>query len=329
MSGRRWRGALGGAVLLSCAIAAGGWYWLRSMLPPPATAAALDPERARLATRFLDLLDAGDVEAALAMTTPKMQEGLGNGRMDAIWRDLPSRLGPRRERHAPRGESVDGRPVVTIALEFAPATLDARVVFDDQQRIAGFWLVPGRKPAAPASVATDRFAEKLATVAGLPGTLTLPRGDGPFPALVFVHGSGPNDRDETLGPNRPFRDLAHGLAERGIASLRYDKRTLVAPQSFADGDFDIDEETTDDAVAAVRMLRSDARIDPRRVFVLGHSQGAMMAPRIAQRVEVAGLVLLAAPARPLQEIYIAQLRYLGAPRPKRKRRKRASPQATR
>ncbi|MDZ7606573.1 MAG: hypothetical protein U5K79_13515 [Cyclobacteriaceae bacterium] len=57
--------------------------------------------------------------------------------------------------------------------------------------------------------------------------MTLPKGKNSFPIVLFVHGSGPNDRDETIGPNKPFRDIAYGLAEKGIASLRYDKRTFV------------------------------------------------------------------------------------------------------
>lgn len=123
-----------------------------------------------------------------------------------------------------------------------------------------------------------------------------------------MHGSGPQDRDEQIGPNRPFRDIAHGLAAQGIAVLRYDKRTRVHPQQFVGKDFTIDQETTDDAVAAVALLDTTTGIDPKRVFVFGHSQGAMLAPRIASRSGhgVAGLVLFAAPARKLLDILLEQ-----------------------
>jgi dienelactone hydrolase len=122
-----------------------------------------------------------------------------------------------------------------------------------------------------------------------------------------VHGSGPQDRDETVGPNRPFLDIARGLAAQGIAVLRYEKRTKARPQDYADGNVTIDNETTDDAVAAVAALRATPGIDPARVFVLGHSQGGMMAPRIATKSgHVAGVILLAAPARPLLDILIEQ-----------------------
>jgi dipeptidyl aminopeptidase/acylaminoacyl peptidase len=127
------------------------------------------------------------------------------------------------------------------------------------------------------------------------------------PAVVLVHGSGAMDRDETIGPNRPFLDIARGLAAQGIAVLRYEKRSKARPQDFASGAFTIDDETTDDAVAAVAALRATKGIDPARVFVFGHSQGAMMAPRIAAHSgHVAGLVLLAAPARPLLDILVEQ-----------------------
>ena len=124
-----------------------------------------------------------------------------------------------------------------------------------------------------------------------------------------MHGSGAHDRDESIGPNKPFLDIARGLAAQGIAVLRYEKRTKSRPQDFTAGPFGVDEETTYDAVLAVDALRKADGIDPKRVFVLGHSQGGMMAPRIAAMSgHVAGLVLLAAPARPLLDIVIEQNR---------------------
>jgi len=168
-------------------------------------------------------------------------------------------------------------------------------------------LLPAQAAGAatvPASTADAAFVERdsaVPTPAGpLPATLTLPRGAGPFPALVLVHGSGPGDRDESFGGTRPFRDLAHGLAAHGIAVLRYEKRTRAYPLAFAGGRFDVDDETTDDAVAAIDVLAHAPGIDAHRVFVLGHSQGGLLAPRIATRSgKVAGAVLWAAPARPL------------------------------
>ena len=122
------------------------------------------------------------------------------------------------------------------------------------------------------------------------GVVHRPHGDGPFPAVLLVHGSGPHDRDESVGPNRPFLDIARGLAAQGVAVLRYEKRSKAHPDAYvAAGALTIDSETTDDAVAALRTLAGVPGVDPARVFVLGHSQGGMMAPRIAARSIDAGV----------------------------------------
>ncbi len=142
-----------------------------------------------------------------------------------------------------------------------------------------------------------------------PATLCLPRkGAGPFPVIVLVHGSGPLDRDETFGPNKPFRDLAWGLASRGIATFRYVKRTKEFPESFADGKVTLERETMADAIAALNFTSRQKGIDPKRVYLLGHSLGGQLAPLIAGRATMtAGLILLAAPARPLDEILEEQV----------------------
>jgi hypothetical protein len=133
-------------------------------------------------------------------------------------------------------------------------------------------------------------------------------------AVVLVHGSGPNDRDETLGPNKPFRDLAWGLADRGIAVLRYEKRTRQYGGKMAGNpNLTVREETTDDAILAAALLRAHDRIDPTRVFVLGHSLGGTLAPRIAAGDRsLAGLIILAGATRPLLEVAREQLAYLAS-----------------
>lgn len=149
----------------------------------------------------------------------------------------------------------------------------------------------------------------------LPGTLTLPEGKGPFPAVILVHGSGPQDRDETLGENKPFQDIAWGLAQRGIAVFRYDKRTLVYGQEMAsDSALTLQEETVLDAVKAVEVLAGQKEIDPSEIYIAGHSLGGQALPRInetlLEKSDVAGYLFLAAPARKLPDIMKEQYDFL-------------------
>ena len=145
----------------------------------------------------------------------------------------------------------------------------------------------------------------------LKGLLTLPDGPGPFPAVVLVHGSGSSNMDEKVGKLTPFRDIAEGLAQRGIASVRYDKRSHTHGMKivlFDKTPITVREETIEDALLAATLLRSDSRIDPSRVFLAGHSMGGMLAPRIeCSGGDFAGLILLAGSPRRLEEIMLGQI----------------------
>lgn len=129
------------------------------------------------------------------------------------------------------------------------------------------------------------------------------------PLLILVHGSGPHDRDETLGPNKIFKELAWGLAAQNIAVLRYDKRTLVYPEACAAlSSLTVYDETIDDVTAAVAACRT---LGYDRIYIAGHSLGGMLIPRIAAETpEVAGYIMLAAPARSLPDLMEEQYRYI-------------------
>ncbi len=151
----------------------------------------------------------------------------------------------------------------------------------------------------------------------LKGMLTLPDDlSVPVPAAVMVHGSGSSNMDEKVMKLAPFKDLAEGLAKRGIASLRYDKRTFAHPLKFSRlPSPTVKEETVDDAILAVEMLKRDPRVDAGRVFLLGHSMGAMLAPRIdAEGADVNGLIMLAGTPLRLEEIVLRQLKQAGESR---------------
>jgi dienelactone hydrolase len=281
-------------------------------MPGAAVHAQVAPERARsTALEALDHLDAGRYAQVEAMFEAQMAQAVPASQLEAVWKSLPAQAGAAKGRGEPQTGTQGDIATVQVPLHYTQAELVAKFAIDAQGKIIGFLVQPAPQ-AAPAVSAEAPFAERDFAVGtgerALPGTLAMPKASAtPVPAVVLVHGSGPHDRDETIGPNRPFLDIARGLAAQGIAVLRYDKRTRARPQDFAGRDYTIDEETTADAVAAVAALRKADGIDPQRVFVLGHSQGGMLAPRIAtQSGDVAGIVLLAAPARPLLDILIEQ-----------------------
>ena len=146
----------------------------------------------------------------------------------------------------------------------------------------------------------------------LDGLLTIPDvGEAPFPAIVLVHGSGPNDMDERVGNCYCFRDLAEGFAKRGIATIRYNKRTKTYGKQMVKSpdasSMTVWDETIEDAIFATDLIKKDPRINAEKVFIAGHSMGAMLAPRIdAEGGNYAGLILLAGSPRKLEEIMIEQ-----------------------
>jgi uncharacterized protein len=294
--------------------------------PAPDVSAGAD-ELVNKARRFLDRLDKGDFTRAAADFDTTMTGVFGPDKLAEFWKEVPVRLGGFRRQTAARTEKLGPYDIVLVTCEFAKVTLDARVVFNAGGQIAGFQFVPTLPPAEyqpPAYADPGLFEEREAIVGTppwmLPGTLTLPKGKGRFPAIVLVHGSGPNDRDETLGPNKPFKDLAWGLASKGIAVLRYEKRTRVyGPKIVADPvlapQLTVKEEAIDDALAAVALLRTTKEIDPRRVFVLGHSLGGTLIPRIGtagRELGIAGFIVMAGLTRPLEDTIIRQMTYLYA-----------------
>jgi dienelactone hydrolase len=148
------------------------------------------------------------------------------------------------------------------------------------------------------------------TLYPLNGILSVPEGsEGPWPAAVLVQGSGSTNMDEQIMKNRPFRDLANGLSAKGIAVIRYDKRSYIYGRKLVkDTSFTVFDETIDDAIKASEMLKTDPRIDPERVFIIGHSMGGMLAPQIDEMGGgFAGYIIMAGTPRKLEVVLFEQI----------------------
>ncbi|PYQ59089.1 MAG: hypothetical protein DMF53_19355 [Acidobacteria bacterium] len=296
-----------------------------AQLPPSLTAPPAAKDPAAAANELIDRLAKGDFQAAASNFAGVMRNMAPPEKLSEIWTSLQAQMGPYERRTGVRTQQQGNYQMALVTAEFQRSTVDFKVLVDDNGQIAGFFIVgskprPGFGPeyTPPAYVHKDAFQEREVTVGtgewALPGTLSMPVGAGPFPALVLVHGSGPNDRDETVGKEMPFRDLAWGLASRGVAVLRYEKRTREHGSKLAEvKDLTVQQETVDDALAAAELLRHSQGIDPKRVFVLGHSLGGMLIPRIGrQDPKLAGLIVMAGAARPLEDIILEQVAYLAA-----------------
>ena len=287
-----------------------------SLMPATLPAQELQGQARQLATNLFSR----QFDQVAAQFDEKMSAAMPPDKMGSILDSLQAQAGRFRSITGTRPEELAGYRIVYVTCQFEKAALDLRLVYDGKGRVAGMFFAPSQPSvdwSAPAYARPGSFDEReMVVVSGtvrLPATLSLPKGEGPFPVVVLVHGSGPQDRDETIGQNKPFKDLAWGLASRGVAVLRYTKRTLLMAESKTSLPtvFTVKEETVDDALAAVAQLAGMTGIDPKRIYVLGHSLGGMLAPRIAAgNRQIAGIVILAGTTRPLEQVIVEQLKYL-------------------
>jgi dienelactone hydrolase len=279
--------------------------------PPPASDDTV--------VRFFEALQQSELEKAHAMFDRDLAEALPRGKLSEVWQAQIRELGPLLRVAIVQRAERGADDVRSARLELERGALQSLItVRRDTQELAGlyFTAAPASAVVAPAPyVKVDRFSSEEVGFGSAPfpmsGTLSVPAGSGPFPAVVLVHGSGPHDRDETVAVNKPFKDIAEGLASSGVIALRYDKRTFKYRGQLS-SEITIEDEVIADAVAAVSWLRARPDVDARRVFIVGHSLGAQLAPEVAVRAQpVAGVVLLAPPGRLPWDIVLDQMRYLG------------------
>jgi dienelactone hydrolase len=276
---------------------------------------AQDP--AGLARKALDFVLSGKYDEFLQASTTDVQKGLPVGELAKVGTMIKA-YGALEKLGDPAVTKSGPNTIVVFPAKFATQNINFRIIINGAGLVAGFFQLPGGVDwKRPEYSRPDTFKERDVTVGEgewkLPGTLTVPVGSGPFPAVVLVHGSGPNDRDETVGGSKMFKDLAEGLASRGIVVLRYEKRTLQYRARIAGiGNFTVQDETVDDAVKAIALLRTQAEVNGARVFLAGHSLGAYLAPRIAERDgKLAGMVLMAGNVRPMEDLMVEQVTYMG------------------
>lgn len=212
-------------------------------------------------------------------------------------------------------ESSDSKYVTDIVtLKYENNGLQLTLIYNSSDEIDGIWMKQYTIPSDPAS--GDSFEETAIQVGDsshpLDGILTLPKGIQNPPVAIMVQGSGQTDMNETIGANKPFQDIARGLAEKGIASIRYNKRYYQYSQLYTKTST-IKDEVLDDVSSAVALAKTNGSVNPQKIFVIGHSMGGMLAPKIADdNKDVAGIVSLAGSPRKLEDIMVDQNKKAGA-----------------
>lgn len=248
-----------------------------------------------------------------------MQPLLTDAALQTPWAATLTELGAVESFGDPIVDSSGDGWIVRVPVMLERGGLALVLVLSADGFLTGLQLAPDAPPVEwepPDYADVDTFVEHDVTLGSgslaVGGTLSLPRSTGPHPAVVLLSGSGPQDRDETIGPNKVLKDLAWGLASVGIAALRFDKVTLTHGRELAGREeFTMVDEYLPQALAAVGLLRERADIASDRIFVAGHSLGGTVAPRVgAAAPALAGLVLLAGGAQRMHHAALRQFHYL-------------------
>jgi hypothetical protein len=280
--------------------------------PPPVVASA---------QQVLGEISSGRFDVVEGRYDARLSGVLAPGQLAMAWGRVLAAVGAFESVVSARVGKSGTLDVVILDCKFQKGEIDAEIAFGPEGKLAGLHFGPHRETpppwTPPAYAKPDSFSEQPLTLVNgtfeLPGILTVPKGDGPFPAVVLLHDSGPHDQDETIRSNKPLKDLAWDLATHGIVVFRYTKRTLkYGDQSNADpAKLTVDDETMSDARVAAALVGKQPKVDPKRVFVVGHGLGGYLAPRIAaDDPQIAGIVMLAANTRPLEQLLLDEVHYL-------------------
>lgn len=263
------------------------------------------------ARQFVEALAAGQFERAHGLVASAYRDEIPTGLIEITWLGLTA-VGGEFDRIVSTEEAVEGGfDVVDVTLEFEGVEDVLRIVVDDETAVAGYRLNGSYE--RPAYVDTGAFETQDLTLDAdgcrLGSTVVVPDDADAVPGVVHVHGSGSSDRNLQNVATQTFKDFAEGLATRGVASIRYDKRTYacrVEPENHT-----IDRVTVDDALVAIEELRDVEGVDPDRIVVVGHSMGGTAVPRIVDRDgSLAGGVAMAAPARSFHDVALDQQEHL-------------------
>lgn len=266
---------------------------------------ALDQQQAMtLAQKHTQMLTDGEYDALVEEFRPEIKGQLDSRTLSRAWRQMTRATGRYQSVHSMEYSDTDGTAVVLVKLKCENGGVALTLSYDAEGKLAGLWLNTAQlEEYQPQS--TDSYTETEITVGemGLKGILTTPKGADSYPVAVLVQGSGQTDFNETIGPNRPCMEISHRLAEKGIASVRVNKRFFQFQDMAAEETLTVYNEYMDDIYTRIDWAKENVSDD---VYIIGHSQGGMSAPKIALDNDVKGIVMMAGSIRGLEDIILDQ-----------------------
>ncbi len=252
-------------------------------------------------------MEAGDFNRTYQLLEASIKAQMTEPDLKAAWEGTIAGLGKYLELYEITENTVQDATVVIVILKYENNGFRITLTYNKDNKLAGLWL--DYVTIDMKLETTDLYTEQ-AIKAGegeytLDGILTLPNNVTKPPVVILVHGSGTHDWDETISANKPFRDIAHRLAEQGIATIRYRERLAKYPELASA--ITIQTDSLEDAALAIQYAVQCGQVDTEKIYVLGHSLGGMLAPKIAaDHEEVAGILSLAGSPRRLEDIIIDQ-----------------------
>ena len=270
-----------------------------------AETAELEEELTQSALSVLSFMVEGEFGEVVALFDDTMSAAVGEEALSAGWDSIQAQLGHVTGVEAVQADADSRSAAVSMTHENGSSVF--RIAFDAQGRIASMLIAPQTQPEAQVRALPDGVTAQAVTLfAGtareLSGELLIPAGAGADTAyVVMAHGSGPSDMDETIGPNKPFRDLAYDLAALGVGSLRFDKTTWAHPEYPVTT---VEQEYLEPVAEALRVLKETA--GAARCYLAGHSEGGMLVPYLVQACGFDGGIALAGTPWQLWEVSCAQ-----------------------
>ncbi|MEE1884131.1 alpha/beta fold hydrolase [Pedobacter flavus] len=263
---------------------------------------------------FFETLEKGNYEEAQGFFDLTAKEKITPESLNSLWSQLKTAYGEYKSVDLVKSSNEGDLFRVIVEVSFSNSSQNILMVYNKSQKLVGIFLAPKTETIEyklPTYADTTKFSEKEVFIETkqykLVGKFTYPKNAQNFPVVVLVHGSGPSDMDQTVGPNKSFKDISAGLATQGVATIRYVKRSMIYDLN---GAITVKEETIEDALTALALAKKMQGVNPKKVYLYGHSLGGMLAPRIASSVpDLAGLIIAAGPARTLTDVILDQNKY--------------------